>query len=263
MTVVVPLSTKPLMISKIRAAGAHKVIQFGETWNEADTHLREVILKEDQSGIYVPPFDHPDIWSGHSTLMHELADQMNGERPDAIICSVGGGGLFNGIMQGLDELGWTDTTVIAVETVGAESLNKSIAAGRLVTLPRITSIATSLGAVRVTPKSFEYGKREQVRSIAVPDQEAAMGCWRLADDERIMVEPACGVSVSLCYDGKLERALGKAITMDTKVVVILCGGSGVTVEMLSSWKETYGSIDRNLPQLKDVPSSQAAHGETI
>lgn len=250
------------MVSKIHAAGAYDVIQMGETWKEADTYLREVILKDDPYGIYVPPFDHPDVWTGNSTIMHELADQMQGERPDVIICSVGGGGLFNGIMQGLDALRWANTTVVAVETIGAESLHKSIKAGCLVTLPGISSIATSLGAVRVTSKSFEYATRKQVESIALPDRDAAMGCWRLADDERIMIEPACGVSVSMCYNGKLEKLLGRRMNKESKVVVVLCGGSGVTVEMLSDWRAKYGQIEEELPLLEDVPSSCAALGGT-
>lgn len=58
-TVVVPHSTKPMMIAKIKAAGASQVIQHGANFREADRYLREVILPADKAGVYVPPFDHP------------------------------------------------------------------------------------------------------------------------------------------------------------------------------------------------------------
>lgn len=58
-SVVVPLSTKPFMIDKLREAGATEVIQTGQTWFEADKYLRGEILARDPNGIYVPPFDHP------------------------------------------------------------------------------------------------------------------------------------------------------------------------------------------------------------
>ncbi|PSN65361.1 tryptophan synthase beta subunit-like PLP-dependent enzyme [Corynespora cassiicola Philippines] len=244
-TVVVPLSTKPLMVAKLRAAGAYEVLQHGATWKDADTFLRkEVMVKAGDAAIYTPPFDHPDIWEGNSTVMHELAAQMpGGAAPDVVICSVGGGGLLNGIGMALDDLGMSETTtVLATETDGAASLAAAIQARELVTLPEITTQATSLGCVRVTQRTLDYAMRPNVRSVVLSDAEAAMGCWRLADDERIMVEMACGINVALCYDGKLERALGRRVRPDDKVVIVLCGGSNVTVDMLAKWREEYSYV---------------------
>lgn len=52
--------------------------------------------------------------------------------------SVGGGGLLNGVVEGLRRAGWEDVPIIAMETVGAHSLNAAMKAGELVTLPSIT-----------------------------------------------------------------------------------------------------------------------------
>lgn len=219
--------------------------------------------------VYTPPFDHPDIWAGNSTLMPETINQLGGTPPDVIICSVGGGGLFNGICQNLDEFYASspcapkkETTVVAVETHGAHSLASSLAARKLITLPEITSQATSLGCQRVTPQTFDYATRDSVKSVVLGDAEAAMGCWRLADDERTMVELACGVNVALCYDGRLEEVLGRKVRKDDKVVVVLCGGSNVTVEMLAEWRERYGrEVQRKAKkqgQEAEVPSDITA-----
>ena len=233
-TVVVPLSTKPLMIEKIQTVGAHEVIQIGDSWKEADEYLREELLEKDKNGIYLPPFDHPDVWEGNATIVNELE-----ERPDAIVCSVGGGGLFSGVMQGLEARGWDGVDVVAVETDGAASLAKSLEANELITLDGITSIATSLGARRVAERAFLCGKKGNVKSVTLSDAEAAMGCWRLADDERILVEPACGVSAVLCWDGRLKKALPK-LQPESKVVVVVCGGSNITLEMLVEYRKKYG-----------------------
>jgi L-serine/L-threonine ammonia-lyase len=277
-SVVVPVTTKPLMIKKIEAAGAAKVIQVGANWKEADAYLREVILAKDRNGVYVPPFDHPDIWEGHSFMVDEIKRQLeagetdakganshfNGHsapasaKPDAIICSFGGGGLFAGIIQGLDAAHWSDVPVLAVETAGAACLNASLRADELVTLPGITSQATSLGCSRAAEQAFRYAQRPSVRSVVLSDAEAAMGCWRLADDERVMVELACGVSVALCYNGRLEEALGRPLTPESKVVVILCGGSNVTVDMLAGWRKEFGYIEEDVPVGYEVPSSMTA-----
>ena len=254
-TVVVPTSTKPMMIAKIRTAGASRVVQHGNSWAEADKFLREELLADDPYGVYVPPFNHDDVRSGASTIVEELE-----ERPDAIVCSVGGGGLFSGIQLGLEARGWGDVSVLAMETEGAESLAMSLKEGELVTLPAITSIATSLGAKRVAQKTFDLGKRRNVRSVVLSDAEAAMGCWRLADDERLIVEPACGVSVAVCYDGRLKQLLPK-LTNESKIVVIICGGSDITLEMLMEYRKKYADIERMTTSDQDVPSTLSVPNE--
>ena len=247
-SVVVPETTDVAMIAKIKAAGATEVVQYGSSWKFADEHLRsEVIPKAEQRGeygVYIPPFDHPDIWKGASTMVEEIQKQMPaGERPDAIVCSVGGGGLLAGIIQGLDTVGWSKggnaVKVLAVETDGAHSLRYSLEQGELSEMDKITSIAKSLGALQVCQDAFEKAQRPNVRSVVLSDAEACMGCWRLADDERILVEPACGVSVALAYDGRLKHLI-KGLTGESIVVVVVCGGSGVTLEKVLEWREAYG-----------------------
>lgn len=269
-TVVVPTTTKPMMIAKIMAAGADDVIQHGNSVGEADVYLKKEVLPQHKNGVYCPPYDHPVcapakqictaetnlyqyIWQGHSSLVHELKQQI--VEPDAIICSVGGGGLFAGIIQGLDQVGWSETPILAVETQGAHALAASLKSKKLVTLDKITSLAGSLGASSVAAKAFEYAQRPNVRSTVLSDAEACMGCWRLADDSLMLVEPACGVNVALCYDGRLQQALGRKVTPETKIVIVLCGGSNVTLDMLENWRKEYGHIEKRLPANAEVPSS--------
>ena len=252
-TVVVPTTTKALMIARIRTAGAADVIQRGASWREADDYLKEVVMPAGQArgeeAVYVPPFDHPDVWDGNSSLIDELK-----ERPDALICSVGGGGLFCGLQLGLQRKGWEDVPVLAVETEGAASLRHSLQAGKLSSLDEITSIATSLGAKTVASKAFELGRRANVGSVVLSDAEAAMGCWRLTDDERMMVEPACGVNVALCYDGRLLHFL-PWLDQDSKVIIVLCGGSDVSLETLLEYKSTYGDVEKRMPWVNGLPST--------
>jgi L-serine/L-threonine ammonia-lyase len=74
---------------------------------------------------------------GVATLIHETAKDMNGTKPGVVAVCVGGGGLLCGVLQGLHDVGWTDVPVVAMETEGANSLNASVKAGRLVTLDGI------------------------------------------------------------------------------------------------------------------------------
>lgn len=237
-TVVVPMCAKPAMIAKLWAMGATAVIQHGESIAVSQEYIHEVLLPQDPNGVFVPPFDHPDIWEGNATIMREIAEQLDG-KPDVVVCSVGGGGLLNGIMQVIDERGWNnEVEVLAMETKGADSLNQSVQAGQLVTLPRITSQATSLGVVRVSEKTFGYSQRENVTSVVLSDAEAARGCCLLAEHERMMVELTVGVNVPVCYGGLLQRILGPRKYLDekSKVVIVVCGGNDIGIEMLMAWR---------------------------
>lgn len=57
--------------------------------------------------VYVPPFDHPKVVEGHATMVVEVEEQLRkqGRKADAVICSVGGGGLLAGILTGLASSG--------------------------------------------------------------------------------------------------------------------------------------------------------------
>lgn len=258
-TVVVPLSASDYMISKLKEAGAEEVIQHGASWVEADTHLREILLLRKERGedaVYVPPFDDPGVWKGHATMVPEILEQLKeaqrhyartGEsedvRLDAVVCSVGGGGLFSGIMQGLASHSLQTTTkVLAIETLGADSLSQSIFAKKLVTLPSITSIATSLGARTVCQRALDYGLQENVKSIVLEDREAVDACKRFLDGERILVEPACGVALAVCYDGRLRSVMPK-LGEASNVVIVVCGGSNISYEILEKYVQEYGVLN--------------------
>lgn len=253
-TVVLPTIINPDMIQKLKDLGADEVIQHGATWKQADAYLRETVMHEGRARgletIYVPPFDHELIWEGHSSLVDEVFEDMGEEEgltPSTIVCSCGGGGLFNGVMRGLSKrnLSSGDATVVVTETVGADSLGQSLQQGQHVTLPGITSEATSLGAVKVSEETFKMasiGVRDgSVKSAVLTDAVAAMGCWELADHENILTELSCGVNVAMCYDGRLSAALGRELKKDEAVVIVICGGRNVTLEKLAAYRSKYGN----------------------
>ncbi|MEX1012067.1 MAG: pyridoxal-phosphate dependent enzyme [Waddliaceae bacterium] len=226
LTVVVPLSTPSMMIDKIEGEGA-TVVQTGADWQEADQYARSLI--QSSKICYVSPFNDPLIWSGNATLIHEV-DRI-GLKPDAIIVSVGGGGLFCGVVQGMHDVGWEHVPVYAVETTGAASFASALKAGRVVEIEKIDTLAKSLGARAVTEQSVRWAHRHPVISRVVSDQAAVLACQRFLSDHRLLVEPACGASLSLCYDKDVDLQKYK------NILVVVCGGSAITSEMLMEWTQ--------------------------
>ncbi len=119
--------------------------------------------------------------------------------------------------------------VLAVETLGADSFAAAVAAGRLVTLAAINSIATTLGARTVCAEALAWSRRREILPWVVSDRSAVEACLRFADDHRVLIEPACGASLSAAYE--------KAAPLDKRdpVLIIVCGGAGVTCELLDQW----------------------------
>ncbi|WP_207460102.1 serine/threonine dehydratase family protein [Azospirillum sp. SYSU D00513] len=228
-TVVVPETASEHAKGLIRQEEA-EVIVHGPSWQEANAHAQALIGERD---AFLHPFDDPLLWRGHASMIDEVA--AAGWRPDAVVLSVGGGGLMCGVVEGLRRNGWDDVPVVAVETAGADSLAQSVAAGRRVELPGIASVATSLGARRVCEAAFDWTARHPVTSAVVSDGQAVRACLDFLDDHRLLVEPACGASLALAY-GRHE-----ALQTFERVLVIVCGGATVTAEGLRALSARLGA----------------------
>lgn len=223
--VVVPETTTDRAKALIEQEGAELVVH-GASWHEANQYALSIL---EASDAFLHPFDDPLIWEGHASLMDEIA--RSGVRPDAVVLSVGGGGLLCGVAEGLHRNGWTDIPLIAAETRGAESFARSCEAGRPVELKEITSIATSLGAKRICDRAFEWSTQHPIRSAVVSDQAAVAACHRFLDDHRIVVEPACGAALAVVYESLPE------VEEFDSVLVIVCGGVTASVEQLREWSQ--------------------------
>ena len=152
-TVVVPETTTERAKELLRLENA-EVIVHGTSWQEANEFAQSLL---DSSTAFIHPFDDPLLWQGHATLVDEI--RASGFKPDAVVLSVGGGGLLSGVIEGLHRNGWSDIPVFAVETEGAASFHEAVKRGCAVELERIFSIATSLGAKRVCEQAVRWSKQ--------------------------------------------------------------------------------------------------------
>lgn len=227
--VIIPQTTPTMMINKIRAEDADVII-FGNDWNQADERARE--LSEELHYAYIPPFDHPVIWQGYTSLIKEMHKEQI--KPNAIIVSVGGGGLFSGLIKGLYEVGWNESvTMITAETEGAATLAKSVEANERIILDKINTIAVTLGAKQICQQAFDWTQKHPVLPQVVTDKEAVDACLKFADDHRLLVEPACGAALAIIYQKR------QIIEQFQHIVVVVCGGNGVSLQLLQNWKSQF------------------------
>jgi L-serine/L-threonine ammonia-lyase len=216
--VIMPESTPEFIRKKIEAIGADVEVH-GAAWDE--THAYASVEAEKTGAAYIPPFDHPLLWEGHSSIITECVGKM--DEPNLVVVAVGGGGLLCGVMQGMEAVGWKNAEVLTAETFGAASYAKSLAAGKLVTLDKIDTVAGTLGAKTVASAALEWSNKRSVRSFLCSDEEALAAAKSFANAMGTLVEPACGAALAAVYER--SEVLGDA----TSILMIVCGGIGVFI----------------------------------
>ena len=226
-TVVMPETSSQEARKKILSQDAELII-YGTSWYEA--HKFSIETANKLGYAYIHPFDNPSIWEGNSTIVDELVHDSI--IPDLIILSVGGGGLFAGIMHGIERNRLQNKTkVVVVETEGAPSFFNSMQQKKLITLDTINTIAVTLGCKRICEEAFKLGLSDKVMPILVSDKEACQASLQFADDYRTLTEPACGATLSIIYNQEKYKFLENY----KNIVVIVCGGIGVSIKMLQEY----------------------------
>jgi L-serine/L-threonine ammonia-lyase len=221
--VVVPETTPARARALLRLEQA-EVIVHGASWQEANAYAQSLLGAGD---AFLHPFDDPLLWQGHASMIDEMA--RHGHKPDAIVLSVGGGGLLCGVVEGLHRNGWQDIPVLAVETEGTASLHAALQAGHSVELAAVRGVATSLGARRVCDQALTWAQSHPIHSLLVSDPAALGACEQFLSDHRVLVEPACGAALSVVYYGH------PVLNDYSKLAIIVCGGATTTLEQIRQW----------------------------
>jgi threonine dehydratase len=209
--ILMPDTTRQNYLEKTRAFGAE--IKLFPTIADAFAAAEEY---QAEGRVYVHPFDDPFVIAGQGTIGLEILEDV----PDVtdVVVSIGGGGLSGGIALAVKTLK-RDVNIWGVETKGADSMAQALAAGTIVELPAITSIARTLGAPSVGRLTFELAKKYFRSVTVVDDKEAVAELFYLLDKIKVLAEPAA--SCTLAAAERLKENFDKK----SKVVLVLCGGN--------------------------------------
>lgn len=218
-------STAPSAVAACRAYGAE--VELLPT-PAAGFERAEALEREGLT--YVHPFADPLVVAGQGTLGLEILQ----DAPDVtdIIASIGGGGMVGGVAVAVKATR-PDVRVWGVETVGADAMSKALAAGAVVRLPAVTSLATTLGAPAVCELTLDLVRRLVEEVLVIPDRDAVADQLWLLDQAHVLVEPAAACTISAA------RLLRERLGPDRHVVIILCGAS-VTMEELAAFRAKVG-----------------------
>jgi threonine dehydratase len=206
-----PESTPRNYVEATRGYGAE--VKFAADVSAA---FREVADYESQGWAYIHPFDDPAVMAGQGTIGLEILDDV--PQVTDIIASVGGGGLIGGIATAVRSLK-PSVRVWGVETEGADCMSKSLAAGKVVTLDAITSIARTLGAPAPSEQTLAMAQELLESVTVVSDAEALAALQFLLERLKVLTEPAASCTLAAAH--RLKEQFSK----ERHVVLLLCGGN--------------------------------------
>lgn len=223
-TIVMPSTTPQNSLDATRGYGADIVLTPDITTAFAETHRLQETGK-----VLVHPFDDPSVAAGQGTIGLEILEDLPGVTH--VYVSIGGGGLITGVASALRAIK-PETTVVGVETHGADAMAQSLVAGRLVELPSITSIARTLGAPKVSEFTLS-NVRELVREVTVVDDAATVDALVfILERTKYLVEPAA----ACCFVAAEQHR--ERFQPGDQVVLLLCGGN-VSVEDLCAFRQRF------------------------
>ncbi|EKM82988.1 hypothetical protein AGABI1DRAFT_69092 [Agaricus bisporus var. burnettii JB137-S8] len=253
-TVFIPEGVVPSTLARLRKENA-EVVVTGRFYAEALSAARNEIAT-DPAAVLVPAYDDPLIWEGHSSMIEEIRHQL-GRKPDAVFCSVGGGGLLGGIIEGCKKVGWDDVPIMTLETIGSDCFYQSIIMNgtgpnveakklppgvsfvhhegldlNLAHFNEFSSRASgSLGASEPSAPVLKMAldRPGGVYSYSIPDALSMEGLVKFADDHQLLVELACSTTLVPAYHPILFDRMVPPRSKARCVVFIVCGGFKVSL----------------------------------
>lgn len=208
--VFVPEVSSPAKRARLAALGA-EVVVGGAAYADA---LQACLARQQQTGaLLTHAYDQSEVVVGAGTLALEI--ELQAGVPDALLVSVGGGGLIAGIAS------WFEgrSRVVALEPVLAPTLFRAREAGHPADVSVSGIAADSLGAKRIGELAW-VATQAHVRDALLLSDEAirAAQLW-LWKELKLAVEPAAALPLAALHSGTyVPRA-------DEKVCLVICGAN--------------------------------------
>ncbi len=213
--IVMPVTTPQVKILAVKARGG-EVVLFGDTFDEAYTHARE--LEKQKQLTFVHPFDDPDVIAGQGTIAMEILQQQQGPL-HAIFVAIGGGGLASGIAAYVKNVN-PRIRVIGVEPFDSDAMYQSLKAGRRVKLDRVGLFADGVAVKQVGKETFRLCRRYLDEVIRVDTDDICAAIKDVFEDTRAVLEPAGALAVAGAK-AYVERHRLRGATL----VAVACGAN--------------------------------------
>ncbi len=227
-TIVMPCTTPLMKVERTKSYGA-EVILYGDVYDEACEYAYQ--LADENGYTFIHPFDDLAVATGQGTIAMEIIQEL--PLVDYILVPVGGGGLATGVSTLVKMLN-PNIKVIGVEPAGANCLEESLRAGKVVTLPNVNTIADGTAVKTPGEKIFPYLQKNLDGIITVEDDELVVAFLDMVENHKMIVENS----------GLLTVAALKHLDFQGKKVVAVLSGGNMDIITMSSVVQ-HGLIQRD------------------
>lgn len=217
-TIVMPTTTPLMKVNRTKSYGA-EVVLYGDVYDEACAKAYE--LAEEHGYTFIHPFDDLTVATGQGTIAMEIVKEL--PLVDYILVPIGGGGLATGVST-LAKLLNPKIKVVGVEPAGANCMQESLKAGKVVTLPGVNTIADGTAVKTPGSKLFPYIQQNLDDIITIDDEELVVAFLDMVENHKMVVENSGLLSVA---------AVKHLEVQDKKIVAILSGGNMDVITMSS------------------------------
>jgi len=190
-TIVMPVTTPAIKVETVRRLGGNAVLQ-GDSYDDAYAQAKR--LAADKLLTFIHPFDDPDVIAGQGTIGMELLRQ-HADPVHAVFVPVGGGGLIAGIAAYIKHVR-PEIRVIGVEPTDSPTLERALAAGRRITLPRAGLFADGVAVRQIGKETFRVARETVDEVILVTTDELCAAIKDVFDDTRSVAEPAGALAIA-------------------------------------------------------------------
>ena len=209
----VPEGSSKAKLSNMKNYGATINI-FGSDCVEAEAKAREV--SEKNQVPYVSPYNDFHIVAGQGTMGAEIKSQAN--ELDAIIISLGGGGLMAGTASFLKSV-WPNIKVIGCSPSNSAIMIHSMEAGKILELESLPTLSDgTAGGVEQESITFPLCCKLVDETILISEKEIRDAMVLYIENEHQLLEGAAGTAVAALLKMK-DKLKGK------KIGVVICGGN--------------------------------------
>lgn len=179
-----------------------------EDYDAAERQAKE--FADAEGGIYISPYNHPDVIAGAGTIGLEIVETMPSF--DVVVVPIGGGGLASGVGLAVKAAA-PHAIIVGVEVEASSPFTLSLEAGRITEITPRPSLADGLVG-NLEPGSITFPLVRQVVDyvVTVSEEDLARAMKGLATEERLIVEGAGAAAVAAIMSGKAsapgQRVIG-------------------------------------------------------
>lgn len=210
-TIFLPETVPGAKVAKLARWGA-RIERVGQVWDDSND---AALARAEREGLcYLHPFADPLVIAGQGTLALELLADV--PELDTLLVAIGGGGLIAGVAAAAKAIR-PGLRVIGIEPEGAPTLQQSLAAGCVIRLAEVRTLAGTLAPRQSAAINLALVQRYVDEIVLVSDVEMRDAARWMWFESGVSAELSGAAAMAALHSGRYRPRAGE------RIAVVVCG----------------------------------------